>query len=60
MAKSLVAARDLPAGHILCAGDVVRKSPSGGLAPDQLYLVVGRTLARAVHADEALTCESLR
>lgn len=64
MAKSLVAARDLPAGHILTAGDVLRKSPNGGLAAYLLGSVVGFPLARAVRRDEALTydhiqCDSL-
>ena len=33
MGKSLVVARDLPAGHVLTAGDIVMKSPGGGIPP---------------------------
>ena len=37
MGKKLVAARDLPAGHVLAPGDLVAKSPAdGGLPPYEL------------------------
>lgn len=64
MAKSLVAARDLPAGHVLTSADVLRKAPSGGLSAYLLPSVVGFPLARSLRRDEALTydhiqCDSL-
>jgi len=59
MAKKLVAARDLPAGHRLEASDVAMKSPGDGLPPYELDRVVGRTLRHPVQADGALTFELL-
>ena len=47
MGKKLVAARDLPAGHVLAADDLAMKSPAdGGLPPYELDNLVGRTLVR--------------
>ncbi len=59
MGKSLVAARDLPAGTVLAAGDVAIKSPAGGLPPFELDRVVGMKLARALAADEPLSPDAL-
>ena len=36
MGKSLVVARDLPAGHVIGANDIVMKSPGGGIPPYEL------------------------
>ena len=57
MGKKLVAARDLPAGHILGAADVAIKSPGDGLAPYYLDQIVGQALTRDVRADQSLTLE---
>ena len=55
MGKKLVAARDLPAGHVLAAGDLVARSPGdGGLPPYELDGLLGRTLVRPLAEDEAL------
>jgi len=59
MAKKLVAARDLPAGHVLEADDVAMKSPGDGLAPFELDSVIGRRLSSAVQEDEGLRFEIL-
>ncbi len=59
MGKTLVASRDIPAGHVLTADDIAIKSPGGGLAPYFLDQVVGRALPRAVAADEAIPAEVL-
>ncbi|MEA2148686.1 MAG: sialic acid synthase [Solirubrobacteraceae bacterium] len=59
MAKKLVAARDLPAGHVLEAEDVAMKSPGDGLAPFELDNVLGRRLTRPLLADESLRFEVL-
>ncbi|HEY6067763.1 MAG TPA: N-acetylneuraminate synthase family protein [Gaiellaceae bacterium] len=54
MGKNLVAARDLPAGHILAADDIEMKSPaSGGLPPYELERVVGMRLLRGLRREEA-------
>ena len=55
MGKKLVAARDLPAGHVLDRGDLVAKSPAdGGLRPYELDELLGRTLVRPLTEDEAI------
>ena len=59
MGKSLVVARDLPAGHVLTAGDIVMKSPGGGIPPYDLQKVLGRATLKAIHADEFLSFEML-
>ena len=56
MGKKLVAARDLPAGHVLAADDLVAKSPAdGGLPPYQLDQLVGRRLLRALSFEQEVT-----
>jgi sialic acid synthase len=59
MAKKLVAARDLPAGHTLREEDVAAKSPGDGLPPYELDRIVGRTLRHPIRADSTLTFELL-
>jgi N-acetylneuraminate synthase len=57
--RSLVAARDLPAGHVLAAGDLEIKRPGTGIPPQELPGVIGRALARAVRADQVLFASDL-
>jgi len=57
MGKKLVAARDLPSGHVLTAGDIAIKSPGDGLPPYYLDQVLGQSLTRDVRADQSLTLE---
>jgi len=52
--QSLTAARPLPVGHVLSAGDLTAKRPGGGMEPWRLEEVVGRRLTRAIAADEQL------
>lgn len=52
LAKSLVAARDLAAGHVVEESDVVVRSPGQGLSPINLPRLLGRRLARNVRADD--------
>jgi len=60
MGKKLVAARDLPAGHILGPGDIVAKSPAdGGLPPYELDALLGRRLEHALAPDQDLTFEDV-
>jgi N-acetylneuraminate synthase/sialic acid synthase len=61
MGKQLVAARDLPAGHVLGEGDLVAKSPAeGGLPPYALDELFGRTLVRSLAEDEAIRRDDVR
>ncbi|HEU5256632.1 MAG TPA: N-acetylneuraminate synthase family protein [Vicinamibacterales bacterium] len=59
MGKSLVLARDVPSGHILGPGDIVMKSPGGGIPPYELDKVLGRVTLRALMEDDFLTFEVL-
>ena len=59
MGKKLVAARQLPTGHLLTADDVAVKSPNDGIPPDRLRDVVGLTLLRALEPDEDLRWDDL-
>ncbi len=60
MGKKLVAAREMPAGHVLTATDVAVKSPGDGLPPYWLPEVVGRALVTPLLADEEITFGVLR
>jgi sialic acid synthase len=55
MAKSLVAARDLAAGTVLRDGDLVSKSPAGGLPPYLKDALIGFPLAEALAYDHPIT-----
>lgn len=57
--KSLVASRALAAGTVLAEADLVAKRPGGGVPPSRLAEVAGRTLARAVEPDQALSWDDL-
>jgi sialic acid synthase len=59
MSKKLVAARCLPAGHVLGHDDVATKSPGDGLPPYELDRVVGRCLMQPLAEDEALRFDML-
>jgi len=59
MAKKLVAAHDLPAGHVLTEDDIAAKSPGDGLPPYELDRLIGRRLRYPVTAELALTFELL-
>ena len=52
--QSLVAARDLPAGHLVAPGDLVVKRPGTGICASRLDDIVGRRLAREVQRDRVL------
>lgn len=52
--KSVVSARDLPAGHELSEADLALKKPGTGMAPARLSELVGRRLKIAVPADTLL------
>jgi N-acetylneuraminate synthase len=52
--KSIVAARTLPKGHQLAAGDLDIKRPGSGLAPKLLPTLIGRTLRVGIAKDEII------
>ncbi|NOT43148.1 MAG: N-acetylneuraminate synthase [Acidobacteria bacterium] len=59
MGKSLVVARDLPAGHVLRREDLVMKSPGGGVPPYELDRVLGKPTLAPLHEDDFLSFEVL-
>lgn len=60
MAKSLVAARPIAAGAVLRDGDLVAKSPAGGLPPYLLDALIGFPLAQDLATDEPITHAHLK
>lgn len=52
--KSLLAARDLPKGHVLTDDDIAVLRPEGGPSPMLLWQKLGTTLPHAVAAGEPL------
>jgi N-acetylneuraminate synthase/sialic acid synthase len=60
MGKQLVAARTLPAGHVLAVDDLRIVSPAdGGLPPYELDALVGRSLRRQLATEQAVTFDDL-
>lgn len=57
--RALVAARSLPAGHVLMEGDLAAKRPASGMPPSEWQRVVGRRLVRDLGADEPLSSDHL-
>jgi N-acetylneuraminate synthase/sialic acid synthase len=55
MAKKIVAARDLPSGHVLRREDLALKSPNDGLPPYQLDNLIGKRLRAGLKADTNLS-----
>jgi len=59
MGKKLVAAHDLPAGHVLTAADIAVKSPGDGLPPYYLDQILGQALVRELRTEESITLDLL-
>lgn len=59
MAKSLVATRELPVGHVLTEDDIALKSPAEGLAAHHIDELIGCRLSRPLAGDEPFRAEDL-
>ena len=60
MGKKLVAAHDLPAGHVLVPGDLEAKSPAdGGLPPYELDRLLGKRLLRPLAFEQDVALEDV-
>ena len=59
MGKKMVAARDLPTGHMIRREDITFKSPGDGLPPYDIDKVIGRLTHAALQEDDAITFEIL-
>ena len=57
--RSLVAARDIKAGELLQASDVVAKRPGTGISPARADSVIGRQARMDIAADEIITYEMI-
>jgi sialic acid synthase SpsE len=53
--RSLAAACDLDAGHVIAPGDLVALRPATGIPPSSLELVIGRPILRPLSKGESLT-----
>jgi sialic acid synthase len=60
MGKKLVAARALPAGHVLKAEDIAIKSPGDGVPAYELPKFIGRKLSEPMFEDQAFTLDLIR
>jgi N-acetylneuraminate synthase len=59
LAKSLVAARDLPKGHALTMADFAAKTPAKGISPQRMVDFIGKVLARDIRQDEYFSEDTL-
>ncbi len=59
LGKQLVAADDLPAGHVLSHADLAVRSPAGGMSPHLLDQVIGARLLRPLRRDEAVAFQDI-
>jgi len=59
MAKKLVAARDLPAGHTVTREDIAIKVPNDGIPPYEIDKVIGRTLKTSLVEDQNFSYDAL-
>ncbi|MFC1875771.1 N-acetylneuraminate synthase family protein [Thermodesulfobacteriota bacterium] len=59
MGKKMVAARDLPADHMIRREDIAFKSPGDGLPPYDIDKVIGRVTKAKLQEDDAITFEAL-
>ena len=57
--RSIVAAREIPAGHRLAEEDLDFKRPGTGISPAEFRYVLGRTTAKPIAADEMLQWSDL-
>lgn len=57
--RSIAAARDLPAGHVLTLDDMTWLRPAGGLEPGREGDIVGKTLKSAVRKGSPLQPEDI-
>ena len=59
LAKSVVAARDIPAGRTVTREDLVVKGPGTGISPRHLDRLVGAVAERAITGDTLIPLEAL-
>ncbi len=57
--RSLVTARDLPAGHVVVESDLTWKRPATGISPADIGRVIGRHTKEAIAEDTVLEWKHL-
>ena len=57
--RSIVAARDLKAGHVLTDDDMEAKRPGDGVSPTEYGKLLGKRLIKNVKADQQITFKEL-
>ena len=57
--RSVVVKHSLPVGHVLTEADLTSKRPGTGISPDQIHMLVGRTLNQTVQGDTLVRWEWL-
>lgn len=58
-AKSIVATANLEPGHVITHSDVAFKKPGAGLSPEQLDLVIGKTLNKSILQDKPILLDDV-
>lgn len=59
MGKMMVAARDLPLGHVITEVDIEFRSPANGLSPANIGKILGKTLKLPVSQYQAITTSEI-
>lgn len=59
MRRSIVAARDLPAGAVIVEGDLDAKRPGTGMPPNRIAELVGKTVKTAIRADQIIAPDDI-
>ena len=54
---SLVAAKEIIEGSVMCVDDLTAKRPGNGVSPMRFWEFVGRTAGRTYQADDAIIDE---
>lgn len=58
--RSLVAQKDIPAGHVITEADLTWKRPAHGISPKFIHDVVGKTAAVHIKEDDVLKWNMLK
>jgi len=59
LSKKIVAARDLPAGHVLARADLTVRSPGDGMSPHLLDHVLGQRLRHELRRDDDISTAAI-
>jgi N-acetylneuraminate synthase/sialic acid synthase len=60
MGKMIVAARDLPSGHLITEVDIEFRSPASGLSPANAYQILGKILKSPVSQYQSISLSDIR